>query len=52
VRQIGYGIAAGVLMDTFLIRTILVPSMVVLLGHWNWWPSTLFRREAAIRKAA
>lgn len=43
VRQIGYGIAAGVLMDTFLIRTLLVPSMVVLLGRWNWWPSPLFR---------
>jgi uncharacterized membrane protein YdfJ with MMPL/SSD domain len=44
-RQIGYGIAAGVIMDTFLIRTMLVPAMVVLLGRWNWWPSTLFRGE-------
>jgi RND superfamily putative drug exporter len=43
IRQIGFGIAAGVLMDTFLIRTLLVPSMVILLGRWNWWPSRLFR---------
>jgi RND superfamily putative drug exporter len=43
VQQIGYGIAAGVLMDTFLVRTILVPSFVALLGRWNWWPSSLFR---------
>jgi putative drug exporter of the RND superfamily len=26
-------------MDTFLVRTLLVPSTVVLLGRWNWWPS-------------
>jgi len=42
VQQIGYGIAAGVLMDTFLVRTILVPSFVAVLGRWNWWPSSLF----------
>jgi putative drug exporter of the RND superfamily len=28
-------------MDTFLVRTLLVPSTVVLLGKWNWWPSRL-----------
>ncbi|HWE60833.1 MAG TPA: MMPL family transporter [Chloroflexota bacterium] len=52
IRQIGYGIAAGVIMDTFLIRTILVPSMVVLLGRWNWWPSELSRREHQDKLAA
>lgn len=39
VRDIGFGITAGILMDTFLVRTLLVPSVVVLLGKWNWWPS-------------
>jgi RND superfamily putative drug exporter len=48
IRQIGYGIAAGVLMDTFLIRTVLVPAVVTLLGRWNWWPSPLFRRSAGV----
>ncbi|HEX3605160.1 MAG TPA: MMPL family transporter [Candidatus Dormibacteraeota bacterium] len=48
VRQIGYGIAAGVLMDTFVIRTVLVPAIVASLGRWNWWPSPLFRRSAQI----
>jgi putative drug exporter of the RND superfamily len=28
-----------VLLDTFGVRTLLVPSIVVLLGRWNWWPS-------------
>jgi RND superfamily putative drug exporter len=41
LQQIGYGVAAGVLMDTFLLRSLLVPSLVVLLGRWNWWPSHL-----------
>jgi RND superfamily putative drug exporter len=39
VRDIGIGLAIGILMDTFLVRTLLVPSIVVLLGKWNWWPS-------------
>ncbi|HEY2916528.1 MAG TPA: MMPL family transporter [Candidatus Limnocylindrales bacterium] len=43
IQQIGYGVAAGVLMDTFLLRSLLVPSLVVLLGRWNWWPSHLAR---------
>jgi len=41
IRDIGLALALGILMDTFLVRTLLVPSTVVLLGRWNWWPSTL-----------
>jgi RND superfamily putative drug exporter len=41
VQEIGLGLAAGILLDTFLVRTLLVPSVVVLLGRWNWWPSKL-----------
>jgi RND superfamily putative drug exporter len=47
IRQLGFGVAAGILMDTFLIRTLLIPALVVLLGRWNWWPSPLWRRQAA-----
>ena len=42
-RQIGLGLAAGVLLDTFLVRTLLIPSVVVLLGDRNWWPWGLKR---------
>jgi uncharacterized membrane protein YdfJ with MMPL/SSD domain len=47
-RDIALGLALGILMDTFLVRTLLVPSTVVLLGRWNWWPSklTMDRPEA------
>ena len=44
-RDVGVGLALGILMDTFLLRTLLVPSLVVLLGRWNWWPSRLSRRS-------
>jgi len=40
-RDIAFGLALGIIMDSFLVRTLLVPSTVVLLGKWNWWPSKL-----------
>jgi RND superfamily putative drug exporter len=43
--QIGTPIALGVLIDTFLVRALLVPSLAVMLGRWNWWPSRLFRKK-------
>ncbi len=47
VRQIGFGLAVGILLDTFVVRTVLVPSTVSLLGRWNWWPSAMGGRRAA-----
>jgi RND superfamily putative drug exporter len=44
-RDVAFGLALGILMDTFLVRTLLVPSTVVLLGRWNWWPSRMSRAE-------
>jgi RND superfamily putative drug exporter len=46
IRDVGVGLALGVLMDTFVVRTVLVPSTVVLLGRWNWWPARLSRPGA------
>ncbi len=38
--QAGFIIGTGLLLDTFLVRTITVPAIAVLVGKWNWWPST------------
>ena len=46
IRDVGVGLALGVLMDTFIVRTVLVPCTVILLGRWNWWPSALSRPGA------
>jgi putative drug exporter of the RND superfamily len=45
IVDVGIGLALGVLMDTFIVRTVLVPCTVVLLGRWNWWPSKLSRMD-------
>lgn len=45
--QLGFAVSVGVLMDTFITRSLLVPSLVKLLGRWNWWPSQASRREPA-----
>jgi RND superfamily putative drug exporter len=37
--QIGFIIGVGLLLDTFLVRTITVPAIAVLVGKANWWPS-------------
>jgi RND superfamily putative drug exporter len=47
IRQIGAGLALGILLDTFVVRTLLVPSTAVLLGRANWWPSSLWRSQPA-----
>jgi RND superfamily putative drug exporter len=52
IRDIGLGLALGILMDTFLVRTLLVPSTVVLLGRWNWWPSRMSRVPPELPTAA
>ena len=37
IQQIGVAIATGVLLDAFVVRSLLVPSLMALLGKWNWW---------------
>jgi RND superfamily putative drug exporter len=37
VRVIATGLAFGILLDAFVIRTLLVPALVAVMGRWNWW---------------
>jgi putative drug exporter of the RND superfamily len=47
IAQIGFTIGAGLLIDTFIVRTLTVPAVAALLGARIWWPSGLFRLEKA-----
>jgi RND superfamily putative drug exporter len=38
--QLGFVVALGVLLDTFLVRTIIVPAITVVLGERAWWPGS------------
>ena len=41
-REFAFAMAAGVLIDTFLVRSILVPSLITLFGRMSWWPGRGF----------
>ena len=44
VKELGLGIALAVAIDASLVRALLVPSLMALLGDWNWWAPGRLRR--------
>jgi uncharacterized membrane protein YdfJ with MMPL/SSD domain len=50
IKELGVGTALAVLIDAFIVRALLVPSLMALLGRWNWWaPRPLARLHARLR---
>ncbi len=49
VRVIATGLAFGILLDAFVVRTLLVPALVALMGRWNWWMPEPLGRILRIR---
>jgi uncharacterized membrane protein YdfJ with MMPL/SSD domain len=49
LKEIGIGAVVSVIVDAFIIRSLLVPSLMKLLGEWNWWsPRPLVRLHERI----
>jgi len=44
VTEIGFAVAFGVLLDTFVVRSVLVTALNLDVGRWIWWPSSLARK--------
>jgi RND superfamily putative drug exporter len=44
LKELGFGTAVAVLIDATIIRALLVPSLMRLLGKWNWWAPSPLRR--------
>jgi len=44
LKEIGVGAVFAVLIDAFIVRTLLVPALMGLLGPWNWWSPAPLRR--------
>ena len=43
LTEIGFAVAFGILLDTIVVRSVLVTALNLDLGRWMWWPSTLAR---------
>jgi putative drug exporter of the RND superfamily len=48
--QAGFVLGMGILLDTFLVRTVTVPAIATLVGNGNWWPSRRQQRKIALRR--
>jgi RND superfamily putative drug exporter len=44
IKEIGIGLAIGVALDTTIVRIIMVPATMKLMGDWNWWMPAWLRR--------
>ena len=44
IKTLGFGVAFAILLDATLVRALLVPALMRLLGEWNWWAPKALRR--------
>ena len=44
IKQIGVGLALSIILDATLVRMILVPATMTVMGRWNWWAPAPMKR--------
>jgi RND superfamily putative drug exporter len=52
IKQFGIGLAAGIIFDATVIRALLVPAVMRLMGEWNWWLPDFAARALRIEPAS
>jgi RND superfamily putative drug exporter len=48
VEMIATGLGVGIFVDAVVVRTLLVPALVAIMGRWNWWLPKVMRRALLI----
>jgi putative drug exporter of the RND superfamily len=51
IAQIGTTIGVGLLLDTLIVRTFVLPSLIALLGRWCWWPTLKTTRPTSTERS-
>lgn len=49
MQFVGFGLAVAVFLDATIIRMVLVPAFMQLMGEWNWWPGVRGREKSEVR---
>jgi RND superfamily putative drug exporter len=49
LQQLGVGLALGILIDATIVRSLLLPSVMTLLGRWNWWLPESVAKAAMVK---
>jgi RND superfamily putative drug exporter len=56
LKMFATGLAAGILLDATVIRALIVPAVIALMGRWNWWlppgPAKLLRVKPSVLRPA
>lgn len=51
VAELGFTVVVGILLDTFVVRPLLVPAIATLLGRWNWvWPHSSLWKSTSVER--
>jgi RND superfamily putative drug exporter len=50
-QELGIGVAVALLIDATVVRVLLLPAAMSVLGRWNWWPSSISREAGPLESA-